>query len=195
MISSTNNFEPRTLEGVVFCSGRPDILQITLPWNLKQWDSVVLVACIEDVRCSEIAKAYGAHRSIVKGTALETALSSLIHRDWAMFVDDDILLPSNFREVFNEHAWNPEVLYSSTRRKSSLPFNGNEQDLVIQGSVSADASLDRQYRGYFQLFHSSARALRDEKKVDCLTQQWPDSEKCLLDLSIVQLLAPRNQRT
>jgi hypothetical protein len=194
--SSANNLKPRKLEGVVFCSGRPSILAITLPWNLKHWDKVVVVALAENARCSEIASKHGIRYIVAKDSVLDVAQSSLELHDWAAFVDDDILLPSNFREVFNKYVWNPGVLYSFTRTHSSLEnavqqIEGGGQGLLFHGTLSGSASLNQQYRGYFQLFHTSAKSLRSSENVVGLGSRWTDNKKYLINLGVVQILAPK----
>jgi hypothetical protein len=189
-ISSANNLKPRRLEGLMFCSGRPDALQITLPWNLRQWDRTVVVATVDNPRCSEIAKSHGVQYIVVKEPTLESSLSLLSLHDWTTFVDEDIILPSNFRELFNCHVWNPEVLYTAIKTQAPLLFKGDELGMAFSGALTGVANTDRQGGEYFQMFHARARALRGENQIGSLAQRWTDSKKCLISLTVVQLGAP-----
>jgi len=209
---TSNNLRPRRLECVMVCVGYSDFLEITLPWNVRHWDKTVVVTSPEDSLTAETAKKYGALVVISdsyrakgarfnKGSMLNAGMAALDHDDWVMLTDADILLPPDFREIFDHHVWNPDIFYQATRlntpRESPLQWiNKYKQDPTLADTLPADPDP----WGYFQLFHSAARSLRGLGKnvyseaffsagnVDKhFMERWPDDKRYLTHFKVVHI--------
>ena len=215
--STANNLRPRKLECVMVCVGYSDLLALTLPWNVRHWDTVVVVTGPDDAQTAEVAARHGA-RVVVsdsyllrgarfnKGAMLNAGVAALDYDGWAMFVDADILLPPNFRETFARHVWNPGVLYYATRlhTPSASPLKWvaeyKKNPALARSLPVVNSASNRMPWGYCQLFHPAARALRGLGRniysdafstaagVDNhFAKQWPDHKRHLTDFRVIHI--------
>lgn len=209
--STRNNLNPRRLECVMVCVNYSDFLEITLPWNIQHWDKVVVVTSSKDHRTAEIARKYGAlvvisdsyqsrGATLNKGAMLNAGASALDRDDWMMFTDADILLPPDFRKIFDQHVWNPGTLYYATRLTTPSPplswiAEYKKNPSIADSLHPSNPFADQGPWGYFQLFHTSARSLRPYSEsflsaggVDKhFMEQWPPDKRHLTDFEVVHI--------
>jgi len=199
------------------CVSYSDYLEIALPWNIKHWNKTVVVTSPEDSQTAEVAKQCGAqvvtssnyrtrNASFNKGSMLNAGVAALDYDDWVMFTDADILFPPNFREIFDQHAWNPGTLYYATRlhTPSGDPRQWVEtykRDPELATSLQlSDPLVNQNPWGYFQLFHSTDRSLRRPGRAPCsedffsaggvdknFMEQWPPDKRQLTSIEVIHI--------
>ena len=169
---------PKTkLEGVEVCVGYADFLAVTLPFNIKHFDTFVVVTSSDDVSTQQIAQKYGARLVISdrhledgadfnKGKLLNDGLAVLSEDSWILLTDADIFLQPNLRECINAYAIDPENLYYSARVEPQYrdreewvrSFLQNPQ--LMHSLGIHDVNKNCKPWGYFQLFSKHAKALQ-----------------------------------
>lgn len=163
-------------KGIVICVNYDDLLQITLPRNMRHMTECVVVTSHEDKRTINLASDVPSVRTFCtdafyrqgakfnKGWAMEEGLDVLGRDGWILIWDADIILPENMN--FGE--LDKETLYGCPRKilkdvKQYVPGMSWLNQVPTQGTerspVGWESSYDPGYPGYFHLFHTSANAL------------------------------------
>ena len=158
------------LQGLVVCVQYDDILALTLPFTVRHFDKIVVVTASFDVNTQATISRYGMiepHITDVfyedgavfnKGAAVEEAITKLDPEKWTVIFDADIIMPRdlNLRDLdadtlYGPHRWN--VPNKPAYYAAIATPNFNLTGLVKMG--------DKEFPGYFQLFHPGAAALKE----------------------------------
>ena len=127
--AGSNHFELESLrlEAVTSCVGFDDLLDVTLPLNHPQVDTMIVVTSHEDRATRLVAQKHGAicvqtdlfhknGRNFNKGAAINTGMGRFQYHGWRLHLDSDIILPANFRRVlFNHTALDRSCIYGADR--------------------------------------------------------------------------------
>jgi hypothetical protein len=196
---------------VVVSVGRSHHLAMTLPWNAKQVDEMIVVTSSGDTRTQEIVRESGGGVRLVisdrcyddnhafnKGRMINDGLQAVTQMDWVVLTDADVLLNPRFKQWMDLHAINPGVLYGTHRL--DVP-----EELIPQlGTLRFEQNatgINAEPNGYFQLFNRRAIAIRDRGKaimseafcsaggVDSwFLQQFPkDKRHVVVELAVVHI--------
>ena len=93
-----------------------EFLEFLLPKNMSHFDDIIVLTVESDVECKRICDEYENVRCLVfgddilkkngrtfnKGALINKGLEyldSINYRDWLTFLDSDVLLPDNFKEL------------------------------------------------------------------------------------------------
>jgi hypothetical protein len=153
------SIRPRKLSCVVVSVNYADRMAQTLPRNIGMFDEFVIVTTSGDTETQALARMHGAtlvisdrcfddDHSFNKGRMLNDGLVALTDPDWVLMTDADITLNPQTRNFILSHALNPGCMYYTSRENCTHVENE-------RGTVNAEPN------GYFQLFHPSARAIRN----------------------------------
>lgn len=120
------------LEAITVCVNYSDFLEITLPRNIKHFDSYYVVTSTTDETTVDVCKKVAVDNpgklhciqtdiftwkgaKFNKGAAIDLAIQNLKHLDWVGTIDSDTLLHDSFRKDFLSIATNIESSYASRR--------------------------------------------------------------------------------
>jgi FkbM family methyltransferase len=117
----------RKIEVVIVCKDYSDYLEITLPINKIHFDNIVVVTSEDDlstinlcknldVNCLIYPDFYKNNAKFNKGGAINFAIHNLKFKDWVVSLDSDIIMPNNFRELFDIDTRDINKFYGSYRR-------------------------------------------------------------------------------
>jgi len=193
------------MKAITVCVEYDDLLAITLPRNAKYFSDIVVVTTLNDFRTQRVvADVHNARCFLTelffydgakfnKGLALEHGFDVLGRDGWICVFDPDTLFPSNMQlpELQIGH------LYSPKRRILSDPKSWRE-DLDWN---TCEIYEEREYAGYFQLFHADDLILRDKpwygiRSPDAswcdseFEYKWPDHLKHRTDFEVLHLGQP-----
>ena len=170
------------LEAVTVSVGFDDMLDVTLPCNMSQVDTMIVVTSHEDKKTAKVVNKHGAmlvqtdlfkknNRNFNKGAAINAGFAYFQYYGWRMHLDSDIALPSQFRRVlFNRTHLDQACIYGADRMdvigvKEFIKLRTSPQHLY--GShVRLDAPVAHRFVcplngytpiGFFQLWHSSCQ--------------------------------------
>lgn len=110
-----------------------DYLEITLQYNTKQFDQIIVLTIESDKACQEVCNKYLNVKCLVfpdrilkkngkqfnKGAILNSGLRYLDrgnYSDWLVLTDSDIIFPENFKEFMTSKEKDPNVLYGMKRK-------------------------------------------------------------------------------
>jgi hypothetical protein len=172
------------LELVTTCVGFDDILDLTLPQNHPQVDTLIVVTSHEDKKTQMVAKKHGAMlvvtdlfkkngRNFNKGAAINAGFDYWQWHGWRMHIDSDIALPDNFRRVlFNHTVLDTGCIYAADRvdvvgkegLDRALGHAQHSQGMFVTTPKGTEVSHrfvhnlhGFQPLGYFQLWHCSCQ--------------------------------------
>ena len=216
---------PQKIAGVITCVNYADYLADTLPLNRRHFDELIVVTDPFDAETVAVCERYGvicvqsdrAHVDgavLSKGEMINAGISALTNPQWVLNLDADVILPFNFRRLFDTSILNPGVLYWTRRvepNDSELPrvrkaIRTDMADFLKQ-EKSRFGQTYNDVSGYFQLWNVSATAIRDREstwypegyktaeRVDrVFAERWPDDKQVSLpgEFQIVHL--PHNKR-
>jgi len=100
-----------------------------------------------------------------KGRLMNKALEQLKPKGWVLFTDCDIVIPKSVREALDTVVLNKGYIYYTARHrvndvKTLGPFHEQFQTPCATEALKVPVpTLDLKPHGYFQLFHTDARAL------------------------------------
>lgn len=114
------------IEAVTVCVGYADFLAETLPWNMQQFDHLVVVTSFADketqqlcrrlsVECRPTDVMYFDGDSFNKGRAVDFGLGFIGGRDWIAHVDADTWLPPMTRQHLRHARLSEESIYGIDR--------------------------------------------------------------------------------
>lgn len=146
------------IRGIVVCVNYDDLLAITLHRNMRHLTECVVVTSPTDqktkdvcrdipgVRVYETDAFYRFGAKFNKGLAMEEGFDILGREGWILIWDADTLLPDDI-----SYNYQPGNLYNAHRLILSNPKNWTPE----YDWNRAPLSNDREFPGYFQLFHAS----------------------------------------
>jgi hypothetical protein len=182
-LAETYDRESLRLEAVTTSVGFDDLLDATLPLNLPQVDSLIVVTSHADKRTQAVARKHGAlvvqtdlfqknGRRFNKGAAINAGFDYFQYHGWRLHLDSDIALPDNFRRLlFNHTHLERDCIYGCDRVDvigltglNELRARGPQHSqgcLLDAGGAMGHRYVD-QLRGYvpigfFQLWHASTQ--------------------------------------
>lgn len=148
--------------GVTVCVDFDDILEHTLPYNLKHFERFVVVTATHDERTQKLCRRlhvqclvtdvfYENGAAFNKWAGLEQGLDYLGRHGWICVIDADIMIPRNPSQIV------PQVgkLYTPLRRnfttwlKEEIPHEPYWRRFRM-------VNLREEHAGYFHLFHADS---------------------------------------
>jgi hypothetical protein len=171
------SIRPKHLDGVIVCVDYGKILQQSIAANVKHFRKLVVVTTSDDQITQQVATDAGAFVVISdrcydhgdpfnKGRMLNDGLAYLRPDDWVLFTDADILLFPSLAEWFSSHVLNPDCLYYTSRyhARSRQDFQRCLRHWPkIRRLLFRDETSDQKAWGYFQLWHSRSRFIRQRQ--------------------------------
>jgi len=164
-------------EAIIVAYNYKDFLSTTLPLNLEVLDHVVVITKENDPIIEYCQSLKSDKISIVitdafhhdgakfnKGLVINIGFQNLIHKEWVMTLDADIVLPPDFKDKFCKSFNNLEYIYGS--RRYNIDTRKEWEDLQAGRKTVNDFILFRGF-GYGFLtmwhYHSSTfqRLLKD----------------------------------
>ncbi len=114
------------IECVQVCVGYADFLAETLPWNMQQFDKIVVVTSYGDKETQELCRRlsieyrptdvmYADGDSFNKGRAIDFGMSFLAGKDWIVHLDADTWLPPMTRYHLQRADLDQESIYGIDR--------------------------------------------------------------------------------
>lgn len=195
------------IRGLVVCVGYDDLLEITLPRNMPHMKECVVVTSPEDTATHELAIDCGAYvfktdaftrygAKFNKGLAIEEALEWFGRSGWMLIWDADTLFPPQLKldGIAPQNLYGPNRLILENPKKWFPEFNWR----------NAVKTSDREFPGFFQLFHASDPHLINQRPwydvsfthaggCDSYFQNlWPASNKIRLPWNVLHL-GPRDR--
>ncbi len=195
------------MNGIVVSVDFADLLRITLPRSFWHFDKVLVVSTERDTETAAVVDSYkyadvslfctdafyrnGAHFN--KGLALEEGLDVLGREGCMVIFDADIVMPCDWQLG----DFDPGCLYSPRRRLCVNPSDwGGTKDWSNYRRYH-----DREYAGYFQLFHADDPVLKERPwyGVDWKTAagcdsdfqaRWPEEKRIRPDFEVLHLGPP-----
>ena len=188
----------RKIELIIVCKNYSDFLQITLPLNKKHFDNIVIVTSDDDIDTQNLCKKYNVNFVIYNdfyknnakfnfGGARSYGLQNLNFKDWVIFLDSDIIIPNNFRELLDINIADINKFYGSYRR--FIPTYKDYNDFVngIKSKESFE-SIDGTGCGFFQCVNLNSDIAR-YYGINNLYQDSYSAEE--VDIDFLKLWCPR----
>jgi hypothetical protein len=153
------------IRAITVCVDYDDLLAVTLPRAITHFQHVTVVTAPKDEATQALVEgtpradcfvtdAFYRHGAwFNKGLALEEGFDFMGREGWIVVMDADIILPVNFKD---EHV-HPGHLYCPRRRVLRDLTQWNPS---LQWRTCPHAG-DKEFAGYFQLFHASDPVLCD----------------------------------
>ncbi len=119
--------EALRLEVVITSIGFDDLLDVTIPLNRGQFDTVIVVTNHADRRTHGVCKKHGALcvmsdlfeknlRHFNKGAAINAGMDYFQYRGWRCVMDADVVVPPTFRtQLFNHTHLDVNAIYGADR--------------------------------------------------------------------------------
>lgn len=148
------------MRGIVVSVDYDDYLALTLPWNARHMDEVLVITSFEDqatprivdsVPNARLLRTDGFYRhgaKFNKGQAIEDGFGVLGHKGWILVHDADVLLPRDLQLPPLEIG----KLYSTHRY--ILEELDNCIEVMLGDWSGLPRRIETQFPGYFQLFHA-----------------------------------------
>ncbi len=200
-------FHLSQISGITVCVEYDDILSLTLPKNACHFERIVVVSSPADKRTAVVvekvpnAELYvtdafyqnGAHFN--KGLAIEEGLDFLGRHGWMAIIDADIVMPKTMLLDLDAGGVQIGNLYTPFRRMCYDPAGW---DGTYQWDKYKALYEEREFAGYFQLFHADDPVLADRPwyGVDWKTaagcdsdfqSKWSDSRKIRPGFEVLHL--------
>ena len=117
------------IESIIVSFNCLDLLSITLPRNINEYDNIIIVTKPEDIETIEYCRSIANNNITIfttsvfnydgavfnKGLAIALAMNHLKYNDWIVTQDTDIILPEKFKEKFFNFELNKEYFYGMRR--------------------------------------------------------------------------------
>jgi hypothetical protein len=175
----------RFLEAIIVCVDYSDFLEETLSNNINYFDNVVVVTSFDDVKTHKLCRYfnidpvktnvfYEEGHAFNKAKGINMGLAHLVHSDWVLHLDADILLAKNFRNAVFHNPLDRDSIYGADRynvigrnQYESLlktphftnqykhKFLVESPETLAQGARLVHKEFGYAPIGYFQLFHGS----------------------------------------
>ena len=167
------------IEIVTTCVGRSSFLRETLPLNKPKVDNIIVVTTPTDYETQRICNGEGAtciqtdsfymhNAPFDKGRAMNKGLGSLLHHDWVIFIDCDVLLLPTHVNFFKDKSLNKDCLYGC--RRIILETRQKYQDFIKTVALNPQTFDVNKYInddpkelgvGFFQFFNMSSSVIKD----------------------------------
>lgn len=160
----------KKIEAIIVCKNYSKFLEITLPLNKKHFDNIIVATSEDDFKTQEICTReniyYGFYKDFNKngatfnfGGARQAAIPSLKYHDWLCYLDADIILPDNFRELFDVNAANINRFYGSYRR---FITKLSDYKSLLKGEKKLEEfeKIEGSGVGYFQLINLNSNVCK-----------------------------------
>lgn len=189
------------VHGLTVCVDYADYLSVGIERLMSGLESLTVVTTPDDTETRILAERHGArvHETDVfyqrgaafnKGAAMEEARMEMPWEDWALFVDSDIVPPVNWLLACVAANPAPGNLYSAWRHQCDNADDLNVYSHRIRG--------DGVGVGYWQLFHTSDRALESLPIVEThwshagnydngFMHRWPRAHRHILPIRLQHL--------
>ena len=158
------------IELIAVCKGYSDFLEITLPSNKKHFDNTTIVTSADDADTQNLCKKYNVNFVIYDGFYKNNAkfnfggargfgLRNLKFKDWVVFLDSDIVMPGNFRELLDIDNADINKFYGSYRR--FIPTYKDYHDLINKvKDKEAFKAIEGSGCGFFQCVNLNSDVAR-----------------------------------
>ena len=160
----------KKIELIIVCKNYSDFLEITLPLNKKHFDNIIIATSLddsgtqnlckkEDVNCLIYPDFYKNNSKFNKGGAINFAIHNLKFKDWVVFLDSDIIMPNNFRELLDINTIDINKFYGSYRR--FIPTQKDYIDFIngVKPKESFEA-IEGSGCGFFQCINLNSDVAR-----------------------------------
>lgn len=188
----------KKIELIIVCKNYSDFLEITLPLNKKHFDNIVIVTSPEDADTQNLCKKHNTNYVIYndflknnakfnKGGAISFGLQNLKFKDWVVFLDSDIIIPDNFRELLDINSINIDKFYGSYRR--FIPTKKDYIDFINKiKSKECFEAIEGSGCGFFQCVNLNSDVAR-YYGINNLYQDSYSAEQ--VDIDFLKLWCPR----
>lgn len=154
------------LEAVIVSFNCLDLLSITLPRNLPEFDTITIITKPDDKATLDYCQSLNDSKLRVlvtdvftqngcqfnKGEAINQGIDVTLYKEFIALMDCDVIVPKGFKKKFNEIILDKECLYGM--RRLNLDTKQDLEDLESGKKQKDDFTLFRgAFYGYFQLFH------------------------------------------
>jgi hypothetical protein len=147
------------IHGLVACVDYAEFLALSIGRWTAGLASLTVVTAARDTETRELAEANGARvhateawyadgAAFNKGRALEEARSLMPWEDWILFLDADVIPPTDWLSVVKVSGPEVGLLHGCTRVQAERPEDWQRADLT-------PCAHDVPGVGFFQLFHAS----------------------------------------
>lgn len=104
------------IEAVTACVGFDDILDHTLSYNHKHFDTFIVVTTHDDKKTQAVCRKHSVHciptdlfkkngRCFNKGAGINAGFGYFQYHGWRLHLDSDIVLPDTFRRLLFNHSY------------------------------------------------------------------------------------------
>jgi len=193
---------------ILVCVDYHDILSLTLPQNISQFKSVLVVTSMQDQRTLHVANLAGAEvfqtnafydggAVFNKFLALEQGIDYMGREGWLCILDADIAIPTR-----RPMEWEPKFGCLHTPRRRVLEEIPEQLPEEIKWRRNKLVKGNEVFNGYFHLFHADDPVLagvRNWHSVDWtwaaggdtdLQHRWPHSKKVRPPFEVLHIGKP-----
>ena len=141
-----------------------DCLKVALPYNVLQFDQIIILTIESDKACQEVCSKYSNVKCLVfpdnlikkngrqfnKGALINKGfeyLNEIGYSDWLVMTDSDIVFPENFKELILSKEKDPNILYGMGRKTCNSSTDIENQIRLIDNTNTKEA-----FFGFCQIF-------------------------------------------
>jgi hypothetical protein len=188
----------RKIEAVIVCKNYSDFLQITLPINKIHFDNIIVVTSQDDEATKALCKNFNVNYLIYNdfnkngakfnfGGARSFGLQNLKYNDWVIFLDGDIIMPKNFRELFDINTRDINKFYGSYRR--FIPSYKDYEDLTNNiKSKNVFESIEGSGCVFWQCVNLNSNLIKNYDKKSLYRDSYSAEQ---VDIDFMRLWCPR----
>lgn len=114
------------LEAIMICVNYADFLSLTLPYNIKHFDHIVVITSKDDIQTQKICKKnnitcvitnrlYERNDKFNKGKAINDGIKHLHRKEWVLITDADMMMPTNMRQELENKNLDSNLIYGTSR--------------------------------------------------------------------------------
>lgn len=165
------------LECIIVCVDYDDFLDITLEYNKKHFDKIIVVTIDKDIKTKDICRKHNVEYTITnrlyengdkfnKGKAINDGLKKLSLKDWVLITDADMVMNKNFRKIIEKKKLNKQCIYGTTRHMCP---NYNEWLRYLDDEDTLNKWSHQRHKkavgvGFFQLVNGNCTLLNKNNK-------------------------------
>lgn len=165
------------LEAVMVCVDYGDFLNITLPYNKRQFDDITVVTTKNDIETINICrkndvkvvttdKMYENGARFNKGKALNEGIKKVDKSDWVLITDADMAMDINLRSILESKDLDEDSIYGTSRYMCP---NYNEWLKYLKEPLTVNEwAYQRRKKtvgvGFFQLVNGCCDILKENDK-------------------------------
>ena len=183
-LKTEQSLRPRRIDAVLVCVGYADYLRVTLPWNRRNFERVVVATTPSDretqkvcadlnAECVQSGSLHHDGAPFNKGRLLNDAYAELEDPEWVLILDADVLLPMDWRGQIEQLILNPGCIHHTRR----LETGDQHRNRAVHALATSGAKWKRAYgnvplelvydvgetAGFFQLVNARAESLLKHK--------------------------------